>query len=90
MTFCTDPDDMRYKTLADRARYFKKTEEGVRSMCRLLEEMREETAKNENIKTATEMIRYGKFTDSEISRFSFLSEEEVHRLRGEIANSLMR
>ena len=39
--YCTDPDDMRYKELADRTRHFKRSEEGVRSMCRMLEEMRD-------------------------------------------------
>ncbi len=42
--FCTDPDDMYYKPLAERARYLKQEKEGVANMCRAMEEMREEAA----------------------------------------------
>ncbi len=37
---CTSPDDMYYKTLADRVRYFKKTEKGVGQMNKALEEIK--------------------------------------------------
>ncbi len=37
---CTDPEDMNYQALADRARYFKNDAEGVGVMCKLLEDMR--------------------------------------------------
>ena len=43
--FCTDPDDMHYKELADKVRYFKEDEKGVAKMCKVLEEMRNEEAK---------------------------------------------
>ena len=37
--YCTNPDEMYYKTLADRARYFKESEKGVNNMCELLQEL---------------------------------------------------
>ena len=37
--------DMKYKNLADRVRYFKEDEKGVATMCRAMEEMRNETAR---------------------------------------------
>ena len=46
--FCTEPDEMRYKVLADRARLFKKTEKGVRAMSGVLEEMRAEVAEKKD------------------------------------------
>ncbi|MBO6214891.1 MAG: hypothetical protein J6N76_05070 [Lachnospiraceae bacterium] len=36
--FCTDPDDMNYKELADKVRYFKEDEKGVATMCKVMEE----------------------------------------------------
>ena len=42
---CTDAKDMKYKILADRVRYFKEDEKGVATMCRAMEEMRNETAR---------------------------------------------
>ena len=43
--FCTDPDDMNYKELADKVRYFKENEKGVATMCKVMEDMRNESAK---------------------------------------------
>ncbi len=40
--YCTDPNDMYYQILAERARYFKEDKEGIAYMCRAMEEMREE------------------------------------------------
>ncbi|MGN0162114.1 MAG: PD-(D/E)XK nuclease family transposase [Candidatus Ornithomonoglobus sp.] len=37
---CTKAEDMQYSVLAERVRYFKKTEEGVTDMCKAMEEMR--------------------------------------------------
>ena len=44
--FCTDPDDMHYKELADKVRYFKEDEKGVAVMCKILEDMRNEAARD--------------------------------------------
>ena len=41
---CTDPDDMNYEVLAKKARYFKQDEKGVATMCKILEDMRNEAA----------------------------------------------
>lgn len=40
--WCTDAEDMHYEILAERVRYFKKEEEGVRTMCKAMEDMRNE------------------------------------------------
>ena len=37
--FCTDPDDMNYAPLAEKARYFKEDEKGVAAMCKVMEDM---------------------------------------------------
>lgn len=39
---CTDADDMHYKELSDMMRHFKESEEGVKKMCRIADELREE------------------------------------------------
>ncbi len=41
---CTKPQDMYYKILADRVRYFKEDKKGILTMCREMENMRRETA----------------------------------------------
>ncbi len=40
--FCNNPDDMNYEELAKKARYFKREEEGVNTMCKIFEEIKEE------------------------------------------------
>lgn len=36
---CKNPDNMYYKILADKTRYFKEDERGVASMCKIMEEL---------------------------------------------------
>lgn len=38
---CADPNKMHYDVLAERVRFFKENEEGVESMCKAIEEMRD-------------------------------------------------
>jgi len=42
---------MHYKILADRVRYFKEDAKEVEAMCRAMEDMRKETAAEQNILT---------------------------------------
>ena len=43
--WCTGSDEMHYTVPADRVRYFKEDTKGVASMCRAMEEMRNEAAR---------------------------------------------
>ena len=54
--FCTDPDDMHYKELADKVRFFKEDEKGVATMCKVMEDMRNETAKKTEEQTTVNHI----------------------------------
>ena len=48
---------MNYKILADRVRYFKEDEEGVGAMCKVMEEMREEAAREQKIITLLNSVQ---------------------------------
>lgn len=82
---CTDPSDMNYKILADRVRYFKSDKEGVLIMCRMLEEMRNETALETALKTTKEfalrLIIRGKDTPEEIAEITKLPLAEINHLK---------
>lgn len=39
---CTDPENMNYELMAEGTRYLKENPEGVKLMCRIMEELREE------------------------------------------------
>ena len=77
---CTSADEMQYTELAERVRHFKEDEEGVRAMCRSIEEMRDQVAKQ----IASRLIALGKLSFEEISTCSGLSLVEVKKLAGEI------
>lgn len=83
--FCTDPDDMHYKQLADKVRYFKENEEGVRTMCATLEKMRDETARKAEwqtkVRSVLRWIAMG-LTPEQIAKGEDLTVEQVE----EIAN----
>jgi hypothetical protein len=54
--FCTDPEDMHYKELADKVRYFKEDEEGVAAMCKVMEDMRNEAAREAKWRQVVESV----------------------------------
>ena len=82
--FCTDPDDMNYKELADKVRYFKEDEKGVAAMCKVMEDMRNESAKTavekRNIEFANTLLKLGKLTIEEIAESAGLTIKRVKEL----------
>ncbi len=77
---CTEPDDMNYEELAVKARYFKKDEKGVAAMCKIMEDMRNEKAKEVRIDNALCMIKDGELPLEKIALYSGLSVDEVKKL----------
>lgn len=77
---CSDPDDMNYKELADRARYFKRDKEGQKIMSRIMEEIVNEE-KNE---AAKRMLERGKMTKEEIAEDLDLPLSVVERLENDL------
>ena len=66
--------------MADRVRYFKEDKKGVTTMCRIMEEMRNETARETAIKVAKCMFKSGKLSYEEIAEITELSIAEVKAL----------
>jgi hypothetical protein len=81
---CTNPDDMNYEALAKKARYFKQDEKGVKTMCKLLEDMRNETALSKSKEIAIRMIKAGKNSLEDIADFTELPLETVKELESQI------
>ena len=86
---CTDPANMYYSLLADRVRFFKESKEGVAIMCRVMEDMRNQSLQEglkqgarENMKaTAKRMLVAGKYSLEEIAEIVGLSLDEVRELQ---------
>ena len=70
---CTNPDDMNYEALAKKARYYKQDEKGVAVMCKIMEDMRNEAAREAALdnarETARRMIKKGKMSLEEIADY---------------------
>lgn len=81
--FCTDAAEMYYSALADRVRYFKEDTKGVANMCRAMEEMRNETAREAThakaVAVALSMLA-DEMPHDKIAKYSGLSLDEIAAL----------
>ena len=73
---CKNPDDMHYKVLADKIRYFKEDENGVAAMCKIMEDLID----NEKKESAIRLLTNGKLSNKEIAEVLGLSIEVVNTL----------
>ena len=84
--FCTDPDDMHFRELAKKTRYFKQSEEGKAAMCKVLEDMRKEAADravwDEKVDTVLEFAKMG-LPDEQIAQGTRLTVKQVKEIIGE-------
>ncbi|MBR0486373.1 MAG: PD-(D/E)XK nuclease family transposase [Treponema sp.] len=77
---CENPDDMKLRLLAEKTRYFKKDEKGVKRMCKIMEDFAAEERNEEREEIAIGLLEIGKMTYAEIAAVSKLSEEKVKEL----------
>ncbi len=80
---CTDAADMYYRTLADRVRFFKESKEGIEIMCRVMEDMRNQTLKEGAVNSAKRMLADGMLTLEKIAEYAGLPLDEVKKLKAE-------
>lgn len=78
---CTDPSDMCYGLLADRVRFFKESKEEVVIMCKAMEDMRNESIREGERRTARGMLKTGRYALEEIAEMTGLSLDEVKDLQ---------
>ena len=81
--FCEKPEDMNYQALAERVRYFKDDEEGVKEMSEVMEKLLATQKKEyeERIKyIAQRMLEAWKLAMSEIAEYTGLSVSTVRRM----------
>lgn len=81
---CTNPSDMYYKTLYERVKYFKESKEGVATMCKMMEDMRNEAAKAERISLAKNLLLSHKLSYEEVALYTQLPLEQVKELAQDI------
>ena len=76
---CSNPSEMNYELLAEKARFFKETEEGVSHMCKLNEDMRNEAAREAATEAA--MIKSAEIALNLLS-LRTMSYEEIANVTG--------
>ena len=80
--FCTDANDMNYTELSDRVRFYKETEEGVETMCKAMDDMRNLAVERSREENALKMLADGLDLEK-IAKYSGLPIEKVRELAGE-------
>lgn len=76
---CKNPNDMHYKLLADKTRYFKEDEKGVEAMCKIMEDLID----NDKRESALRLLKIGKLSNEEIAEGLGLTIEVVNALEVE-------
>lgn len=80
---CMDADNMNYGLMADRTRYLKETQEGVKEVSAVVEEMCNERALLERKKIARMLVLTKKLSYEEIAASTELTVAEVKMLAGQ-------
>ena len=81
---CTNANDIHYTEIAERIRFLKEDDEGVRTMCRSIEEMLKEEKERNTLEFARRMIALTKNPLEEIAECTGLTVEEVRKLESEV------
>ncbi len=74
---CTQASDMNFELLAERTRYLKENPKGVQEMCKVMEDMRNESLKE----VAKRMLADGMLTLEKIAEYVGLPLDEVKKLK---------
>ena len=64
---CANPDDMKYRLLAEKTRYYKKDEKGVNKMSPVIVEYAQEIIKEERKEIAMNLLEDGIYSISKIA-----------------------
>ena len=82
---CSKPSEMHYDVLANRARFFKESEKGVTTMCKAMEELRDDAFEEGRaegreegaIIIARDMLQSGEMSPEQVAKFTRLPLEKV-------------
>lgn len=80
--WCSDPNQMNYKVLADITRHYKESEEGINYMCGIWDEVKQE----EQRRFAEMLLKEGKEPENILHYFSMLSLEDLKDIQEKLLN----
>lgn len=82
---CKKADDMKNKILAERVRYLKENEQGVKHMCRIMEQMAKEEREEERIEMAAKLLESGDMTEERVKELFKLTEKQMKAIKERVA-----
>ena len=78
---CKKAGDMKSRILAERVRYLKESDKGVKHMCRIMEEFAKEERNERTIEIAKKLLESGKLTEEEIAEMLKLSARQMKAIK---------
>lgn len=85
---CNNPEEMQLELLAEKTRYFKKDEKGVKRMCKIMEDFAAEERNEEREEMAISLLEDGTLSISKIAEVSKLSENKIKELAEKVKVSV--
>ena len=79
---CINPDDMYFKKLAEKPRYFKETDEGVKAMCKVMDEVRREAVWKNTVEIVKGMLELN-LSHEQIAHAAKITVDQVREIAGE-------
>ncbi|MGN0484319.1 MAG: PD-(D/E)XK nuclease family transposase [Lachnospiraceae bacterium] len=81
---CTDPADMYYELLAEKTRYFKEDAEGVKAMCKIVEDLCNDAKMEEKKEIALQFLTKSELSKEKIAECVGLDMEVINKLAEEL------
>ena len=78
-----EPEDMNFKVLANATGYYKKDKEGIRAMCKAMEDMIADFVTDDRKETALRLLKQGVLANEQIAEGVGLDVEVVNALAEE-------
>ena len=82
---CKKADDMKSRILAERVKYLKESDKGVRHMCRIMEEFAKEERKERTIEMAAKLLESGDMTEERIKELFKLNARQMKAIKERVA-----
>ena len=81
---CKRAADMKNKILAERVRYLKESKQGVKYMCKIIEEERAEEREETIIEMSAKLLESGKMTEEEIIELYNLTPKQLKAIKEKV------
>ena len=81
---CKKADDMKNKILAERTRYLKENEKGVKHMCRIMEQMAKEERLEERLEIAAKVLESGEMSEARVKELFNLSDKQMKTIKEKV------